>query len=148
MTRLSTTHDLCWAVNVDQAPSTAITIAGVMGLGCAFGIQKMARISHGITERELEYAVNWRFSLDNIIAANDRVIAAMDRTELPQVFRRSPETLHTSSDGQKFEVRKPSLNASYSFKCFGQVQGVGAYTFIDERCHQIALCWQPGYRNL
>ena len=42
-------------------------------------------------------------------------------------------TLHTSSDGQKFEVRKPSLNASYSFKYFGQVQGVSAYTFIDER---------------
>ena len=120
-------------VNVDQTPSTAITIAGIMGLGCAIGVQKMARISREISERELEYAVNWRFSLENIVAANDRVVAAMERMELPQIYRRSRETLHTSSDGQKFEVRKPSLNASYSFKYFGQVQGVSACTFIDER---------------
>ena len=124
-------------VNVDQAPSTAITIAGIMGLGCAIGVQKMARISHEISERELEYAVNWRFSLENIVAANDRVVAAMERMELPQIYRRSRETLHTSSDGQKFEVRKPSLNASHSFKYFGQMQGVSAYTFIDER----SLLW-------
>ena len=120
-------------VNVDQTPSPATTIAGIMGLGCVIGVQKMARISREISERELEYAVNWRFSLENIVAANDRVVAAMERMELPQIYRRSRETLHTSSDGQKFEVRKPSLNASYSFKYFGQVQGVSAYTFIDER---------------
>ena len=121
-------------LNVDPSPAPqAVTIAGVMGFGCAIGIQKMARISHAVTERELEYAVNWRFSIDNIIAANDRVVAAMDNMELPQIYRRSLESLHTSSDGQKFEVRQPSLNASYSFKYFGQTQGVSAYTFIDER---------------
>ena len=120
-------------VNVGPAPSAATTIAGIMGLGCAIGVQKMARISREITERELEYAVNWRFSLENIVAANDRVVAAMERMELPQIYRRSRDTLHTSSDGQKFEVRKPSLNASHSFKYFGQIQGISAYTFIDER---------------
>ena len=120
-------------VNVGQTPSTATTIAGIMGLGCAIGIRKMARISREVGERELEHAVNWRFSLENIVAANDRVVAAMERMELPQIHRRSRETLHTSSDGQKFEVRKPSLNASHSFKYFGQMQGAGAYTFIDER---------------
>ena len=83
--------------------------------------------------RQLEHAVNWRISLDNVVAANDRVVAAMERMELPQIHRRSREALHTSSDGQKFEVRKPSLNASHSFKHFGQLQGVSAYTFIDER---------------
>ena len=76
----------------------------------------MARISHGISGRELEYAVNWRFSLDNIIAAIDCVVGTMERMKLPQIYRRSHEAVHTSSDGQKFEVRKPSLNANYSFK--------------------------------
>ena len=115
------------------APAPAIMFAGIMSLGCAIGVQKMARISHSITERALEHAVNWRFSLDNIIAANDRVAAAMERMDLPQIYRKSQKTLHTSSDGQKFEVRQPSLNASHSFKYFGQGQGVSAYTFIDER---------------
>ena len=123
--------------HVHQAPGPTIIIAGIMSLGCAIGVRKMARISHGITERGLEHVVNWRVSLDNIIAANDRVLAATERMELPQIHRKSQKELHTSSDGQKFEVRQPSLNASHSFKYFGQGQGVSAYTFIDER----SLLW-------
>ena len=42
-------------------------------------------------------------------------------------------SLHTASDGQKFEVKTDSLNANYSFKYFGKGQGVTANTFIDER---------------
>jgi TnpA family transposase len=41
--------------------------------------------------------------------------------------------LHTSSDGQKFEVAVDSLQATYSFKYFGQEQGVSACNFLDER---------------
>ena len=119
--------------HVQQAPAEALTIAGIMSLGCAIGVRKMARISRAISERELEHIVNWRFSLDNMVAANDRVLAASERMELPQIHRTSQTELHTSSDGQKFEVRLPSLNASHSFKYLGQGQGVSAYTFIDER---------------
>ena len=57
----------------------------------------------------------------------------MDRLDLPNLLRRLPEQLHTSSDGQKFEVRVDSLNANYSFKYFGKELGVAAYTFRDER---------------
>ena len=32
-----------------------------------------------------------------------------------------PDVLHTSSDGQKFEVAVDSLNANYSFKYLGCV---------------------------
>ena len=143
---LATVHHHCsmldefrhWQqTHVHPAQAQAITIAGVISLGCAIGVRKMARISHAITERELEHAVNWRFSIDNIIAANDRVLAATERMELPRIYRKSQTELHTSSDGQKFEVRQPSLNASHSFKYFGQGQGVSAYTFIDER----SLLW-------
>jgi TnpA family transposase len=77
--------------------------------------------------------VNWYFSLNNILAANDRVVAAMDLMDLPKIYQRSQNQLHTASDGQKFEVRTDSLNANYSFKYFGKGQGVSAYTFIDER---------------
>ncbi len=108
-------------------------LAGIMGLGCGIGVRKMARISSRVTESELEYAVNWRFSLENIRAANDIVIKAMDVMELPDLYRRDPEELHTASDGQKFEVRGESLLASRSFKNFGQGQDISAYTFVDER---------------
>lgn len=83
----------------------------------------MARISTQILETELEHTVNWFFSVENTHAANDRVLRLMDRLELPNCYRRSPEVLHTSSDGQKFEVRADSLNANYSFKYFGKGRG-------------------------
>ncbi|MCY7348125.1 MAG: transposase [Pyrinomonadaceae bacterium] len=49
------------------------------------------------------------------------------------MLRRSQDRLHTSSDGQKYAVSVPSLNANYSFKYFGQNKGVAVYSFIDER---------------
>lgn len=119
--------------HVRQSASHPALLAGIMGLGCAIGVRKMARISSRITENELEHAVNWRFSLENIRAANNVVVAAMDKMELPNFYRRETDSLHTASDGQKFEVRSDSLHASRSFKYFGQGQGISAYTFVDER---------------
>ena len=139
---LATVHQHCgmldefkhWQqTHLRKPPAPGVLIAGIMGLGCAIGTEKMGRISKAVDASELANSVNWRFSLDNIIAANDKVVAAMERMELPQIYRNSTTKLHTSSDGQKFEVRQPSLNASYSFKYFGQLQGVSAYSFIDER---------------
>jgi len=119
--------------HIRQTVSHPVLLAGIIGLGCGIGIRKMARISSRITESELEHAVNWRFSLDNIRAANDAVVKAMDEMELPNLYRRGSDALHTASDGQKFEVRVDSLHASRSFKYFGQGQGVSVYTFVDER---------------
>ena len=107
--------------------------AAVMGLGCAIGTRKMVQISSHMNERELDRTVNWYLSLENVRAANDKVVGLMDRMDMPNRYRRSPQALHTASDGQKFEVRTESLNANYSFKYFGKGQGVSAYTFVDER---------------
>ena len=107
--------------------------AAVMGLGCGIGVRRMARIAQGVSEAEIDRAVSWHLSLDNVQAANDRIIRLAAGLDLPQVYRRDPERLHTASDGQKFAVRKASLNANHSFKYFGKGQGVSAYTFIDER---------------
>jgi len=60
--------------HVRQATSHPALLAGIMGLGCGIGVRKMARISSSVTESELDHTVNWRFSLDNIRAANDAVI--------------------------------------------------------------------------
>jgi TnpA family transposase len=57
----------------------------------------------------------------------------MDRMTLPNIYRQIPDLLHTSSDGQKFEVSVDSLNANYSFKYLGKDKGVSVVTFIDMR---------------
>jgi TnpA family transposase len=123
-----------WQVRGNRPrPPQRTFFAGIIGYGCFIGTRKIARISKQINEAELDYAVNWYFSLENIQAANNRILALMDQLELPEVYRREPGVLHTSSDGQKFEVAVDSLNANYSYKYFGQNQGVSAYNFIDER---------------
>lgn len=73
------------------------------------------------------------FSLEGTRAANDRVVALIDQMGLPNCYRRTPDQLHTSSDGQKFEVLNDSLNASYSFKYAGKDLASSVYSFIDER---------------
>lgn len=107
--------------------------AAILGYGCNIGIHKMSKISNMVSEGELNYLVNWNFSLNNIHNANDRILQYMDRLELPNIYKNNDEQTITSSDGQKQDVGKDSLNASYSFKYFGQNKGVSVYSFIDER---------------
>lgn len=52
---------------------------------------------------------------------------------LPNIYKLSDNCSHTSSDGQKFNVGVDSILANYSFKYFGQSQGISVYTFIDDR---------------
>lgn len=116
-----------------RRPSEKTFLAGIVGLGCDIGEKKIAQISKQINEYELESTLNWYFSIPNLYAANDRILSVLDQLELPNLYRRDPDLLHTSSDGQKFEVAVESLNARHSFKYFGQNKGVTVYSFIDER---------------
>ena len=113
--------------------SPKIIYAGIIGKGCAIGTSKIANISSSIKEHNLQNLIRWCFSLENIRSANDKILGLTNNMELPQLYRKTIDTLHTASDGQKFTARKESLNANYSFKYFGKEQGVSAYTFIDER---------------
>ena len=129
--------DGLFAAPDDQSPyppktSHLTLLAGIMGLGCGISVRKMARISLA-SQKANSRMPSIGASLENIRSANDDVLKAMDTMELPNLYRRETDKLHTASDGQKFEVRSESLNASRSFKYFGQGQGVSAYTFVDER---------------
>jgi hypothetical protein len=114
-------------------PPKKILFAGIIGYGCGIGHRKLAQISKQIDESALDNAVNWYFSLQNVQGANDRILQFVDRMDLPNLHWRSPAPLHTSSDGQKFEVAVDSLNANYSFKYLGKDKGVSVVTFIDMR---------------
>ena len=114
-------------------PAKKVFFAGIIGYGCDIGHRKLAQISKQINENELDTAVNWYFSLANIHSANDRILQFVDRMELPNLYRQQSDVLHTSSDGQKFEVAVDSLNANYSFKYLGKDKGVSVISFIDMR---------------
>jgi TnpA family transposase len=67
--------------------------------------------------------------LETLKDANDRISNAM--AELP-IFRYYDigETLHSSSDGQKFETRIHTINARHSPKYFGLKKGIVAYSLV------------------
>jgi TnpA family transposase len=81
----------------------------------------------------LTNAVNWFFSLKNIEAANNKIVAMTNKLLLANAYRNDVNKLHTGSDGRKVNVSVDSLLSSYSFKYFGKEKGVTIYTFIDER---------------
>lgn len=123
-----------WQIKYQRAkPGRKIFFAGIIGYGCDIGHRKLAQISKQIDEGELDNTVNWYFSLQNIQGANDRILQLSDKMGLPDIYRRESDVLHTSSDGQKFEVAVDSLNANYSFKYLGKDKGVSVVTFIDMR---------------
>lgn len=123
-----------WRLQSRRAPpSKKLLFAGIIGYGCDIGPRKLAQISKQLDENALGNTVNWYFSLDNVRGGNDLILRFVDRLELPKVYQPPDAALHTSSDGQKFEVAVESLNANYSFKYLGKDKGVSVVTFIDSR---------------
>ena len=116
-----------------KKPPNFVFFAGIVALGCELGVAKITYTSKQLGETELENTVNWYFTVENLRNANKQIVDFLASFELPNLYRRNLDRLHTSSDGQKYEVSVPSLNANYSYKYFGQNKGVSVYSFIDER---------------
>lgn len=75
----------------------------------------MAKISKGISEHDIEHASNWYLSNENLIEANDKIIAFTEQLDIVKLFKNDKNKNHTASDGQKFNISVDSLNAGYSF---------------------------------
>lgn len=118
---------------VIMKPSPETIHAGIIGKGCNHGTIRMAAISKGIQQSRLDNTVNLFFNLENLQAANNKIIDCVNELSLPNIFKNDKDYHHTSSDGQKFNVGVSSILASYSFKYFGQSQGISVYSFIDDR---------------
>ncbi|MBL4761319.1 MAG: Tn3 family transposase [Gammaproteobacteria bacterium] len=119
--------------NVKSKPSLATLTAGIIGIGCNIGLDKIVNISHGVNENTLKNTVNWCFDLKNIAEANRILVKAINSQTLSNSFGKSSDMLYSSSDGRKIGVAVDSLLASRSYKYFGKDQGVVIYTFIDDR---------------
>ncbi len=92
----------------------------------------MSKISKGISLDRLNYLLQWYFSKENLDRAIAKINDCINQLSLPVLYKKGSEETHTSSDGQKFNVSVPSINASYSYKYFGSGKGITAYSFIDD----------------
>lgn len=119
--------------NRPPRPAERVFFAGVMAYGCNLGLTRMAHATKHVALATLENTVNWYFSLDNLRRANDAVVALTGKLPVSRLFKRHPEVVHTSSDGQKYYVAVDSIHATHSYKYFGQENGIVSYGFLDDR---------------
>jgi len=106
-----------------------ITIAAcIIAWGTNMGLSRMGEVSD-IQYHKLSNTSDNFIRLENLSKANDRVCNAIAKLPIFQYYNIG-ETIHSSSDGQKFETRIHTINARYSPKYFGLKKGIVAYTLV------------------
>jgi len=105
-----------------------VIMAAMTAWGTNMGLRRMGAISD-IDYTTLTGASDHFLRPETLQPANDLVTNAI--AELP-IFHHYDlgETVHSSSDGQRFETSIPTFNARHSPKYFGLKKGVVAYTLV------------------
>ncbi len=103
-------------------------VAAIVAWGTNMGIGRMGARSD-IAHSTLATTSNNYIRLETLRAAND---AVTDATATLPIFHHYDigGTVHSSSDGQKFETRIHTINARHSSKYFGLSKGVVVYTLV------------------
>jgi TnpA family transposase len=113
---------------VKQEADDHVLIACLIAWATNMGLGRMGAISD-LSSQTLVATSESFLRLETLGEANDRISNAI--AALP-LFRQYDlgGTLHSSSDGQKFETRLPTINARYSPKYFGLHKGVVSYSLV------------------
>lgn len=111
--------------NVDNHRIAACIVA----YGTNMGLSKMADISD-MTSHELVSTANSFIRLENLKAANDKISNAMVKLPIFKYYNIKEDTIHSSSDGQKYETQFDTISSRYSPKYFGLNKGITSYTLV------------------
>jgi TnpA family transposase len=113
---------------VKQSADERALTACLIAWGTNMGLGKMGAISD-LTYHTLATTSDNFLRVETLREANDRISNAT--AQLP-IFHQYDigGRVHSSSDGQKFETRLPTINARHSPKYFGLHKGIVAYTVV------------------
>lgn len=105
-----------------------VLVACLIAWGTNMGLGRMGEISD-IRYPSLSATSDNFIRLETLKEANDRISNAV--TELP-IFHHYDidDTIHSSSDGQKFETQINTMNSRHSPKYFGLKKGIVSYTMV------------------
>jgi len=103
--------------------------ASLVAYGTNIGLGKMAEISD-MSFNELFTAAGNFIRLENLKTANDKISNAMGNLPIFKYYNLGEETIHSSSDGQKYETHFATINSRYSPKYFGLNKGITSYTLV------------------
>jgi len=111
-----------------QADYSSIS-ASILAQGLNIGLVQMADISD-MSYSELTAATNNFLRPETLKSANDLVINKMAGLPIFEYYNIKKDTIHSSSDGQKFETQFNTINSRYSPKYFGLKKGITSYTLV------------------
>jgi TnpA family transposase len=104
-------------------------LACIISFGTNLGLYRMSQISN-LTYKELSDTAQNFIREETLKKANDLIADEISKLPTFDYFNLENEPLHSSSDGQKFEVQFDSFNTRYSSKYFGLGKGVSCYTLM------------------
>jgi TnpA family transposase len=111
--------------SADNERITACFVA----LGVNHGLNKMADMSDMVFH-ELYGTANNYIRPETLKNANDLITNAMAGLPIFKYYNIKEDTIHSSSDGQKYETRFHTINSRYSPKYFGLKKGITAYSLV------------------
>ena len=103
-------------------------IAVILAWGTNMGLGRMAETSD-ISYHALAATSDNFLRLETLQKANDVVVNGIAQLPIFQSYQLG-DAVHSSSDGQKFETLRHTINARYSSKYFGLMKGIVACTLV------------------
>lgn len=94
-----------------QAEQVCTVLATIMAHGCNVGPYTMSRLTEGITYRQIKYVTDWHLTEESQRQALAQVVNAISKLDVTQAWG---EGKTSSSDGQRFRMKRKLLQQTYS----------------------------------
>lgn len=88
-------------------------LATIMAYGCNIGPYTMARLTDGVTYREIRHITDWQLTEEAQRQALAQLVNAISNLDVTQAWG---EGRTSSSDGQRFRLRRKVLQRTYSHR--------------------------------
>jgi TnpA family transposase len=99
--------------NLREAEQVCIILATLMAHGCNIGPHTMARLTEGITYRQIKQVTDWQLTEEAQRQALAQLVNAISQLDVTQAWGAGKTS---SSDGQHFRFRRKVLQQTYSHK--------------------------------
>ena len=90
-----------------------VLVATILAMATNTGLSKMSEVSD-VSYSELLTMFNQCFRLDVLKNANDRLINDIVKMDIFRDYDIEEGSIYSSSDGQKYEAKIPTINARHS----------------------------------
>ncbi|MFQ5856019.1 MAG: Tn3 family transposase [Anaerolineae bacterium] len=107
------TRHFMTAAQQREADQVCLALAAVMAHGCNIGPYTMARLTEGVSYEHIKHVTNWQLTEEAQRQALAQLVNAISNLDVTQAWG---EGKTSSSDGQRFRLKRKVLQRTYSHK--------------------------------